>query len=40
MTNTKNIDIKKLSLTKQEFKSALEGVSQRTEKAEKVSKNG
>jgi hypothetical protein len=40
MTNAKNIDIKKLTITKQEFKSALEKVSQRVGKTEKVKKNG
>jgi hypothetical protein len=38
MTNAKNIEIKKLSITKQEFKSALEKVSQKTGKIKSSTK--
>lgn len=40
MANTKNIDTKKLSITKHEFVSNLKKVSKRIEKTEKVAKNG
>jgi hypothetical protein len=38
MINAKNIEIKKLSITKQEFKSALKRVSQKIEKSKSASK--
>ena len=40
MANGKNIDIKKVSITKQEFKSALEKVGQKKDKTDKAVKNG
>ena len=40
MSPTKQIDVKKLSITKREFVSALKRVSQRIEKAGKVIKSG